>query len=158
MSWSYPQRGEWQGESFNPDRLHRSFLPPPVCNHLLTLHYPGFICSSMNEKVMFKFPQTKTVTVTKTMTMAENPVYHNNYHLHWPLTSSPPSGIEWKRHNVLLCDHHLCRVGYGPNYSCLNIPGLLSLHCTVMDGKVTPAAETKDMKFSGPLKSVFPPL
>ena len=68
------------------------------------------------------------------------------------------SGIEWKRHNVLLCDHYLCRVGHGPNYSCLNIPGLLSLHCTVMDGKVTPAAETKDMKFSGPLKSVFPPL
>ena len=27
-----------------------------------------------------------------------------------------------------------------------------------MDGKVTPAAETKDMTFSGPLKSVFPPL
>ena len=78
---SYPQRGEWQGESVNPDRLHRSFLPPPVCNHLLTLHYPGFTCSSMNEKVMFNFPQTKTVTVTKTMTMAENPVYHNNYRI-----------------------------------------------------------------------------
>ena len=64
------------------------------------------------------------------------------------------SGIEWKRHNVLLCDHYLCRVGHGPNYSCLNIPGLLSLHCTVMDGKVTPVVETKDVKFSGPLRYV----
>ena len=53
---------------------------------------------------------------------------HNPSHrVQWPLTI-PPSGMERKRHYVLLCHHHLCRMGLAPNYSCLNIPGLFSMY------------------------------
>ena len=130
LSWSYPQRGEWQGKSLDPERLHWSFFPPPICNHLLPLYYPG-ITRSMKKLC----PQTKTVTVTKkTMT------HHDNYHTHWPLTNSRPSGIEWKWHNVLLRHHHLCTLGHAPDYSCTYLPGL----------------ESKDMTFCGFLFVCFP--
>ena len=36
--------------------------------------------------------------------------------------------MERKRHYVLLCHHHLCRMGLAPNYSCHNIPGLFSMY------------------------------